>query len=99
MDYDSKKSEFRDSEENNCDEQQKFEEKLKIRGYRKHMLVKLGNSDSNAVPWWMTRIGFWITSLLLFTIIPRIKVYGMEDLNWKLIKQISINDDNNDSDE
>ena len=56
------------------------------------MLVKLGNSDDTGVPWWMTKIGFWVTSILTFTIIPRIKVYGMEDLSWRLLKEVSLTD-------
>lgn len=89
-DYNNQKSIFRDSEENNCDEQQRFQERLKIRGWKHGMLIKLGNHDNSDVPWWMSKIGFWITSILMLTIISRLKVYGVKDVTWRLIKQVSI---------
>merc|ERR1712129_2373 len=79
---------------NERDEHQSFHETIEIRGFKKCLNIKKRDAARGTVesaPFWCTKAGYWLFSVLLCTLFPRYKcatMYGQYD--WKIIKAISI---------
>ncbi|ETO32376.1 hypothetical protein RFI_04743 [Reticulomyxa filosa] len=72
---------------NNKDEHYTFSETMSVQGFNDNILIKLG--PTNRMPWYNTSLGFWLASILLLTLIPRLKLLAMTGTAaWHLAKII-----------
>eukprot|EP01083_Nonionella_stella_P170943 582833_1 len=85
-DFNEQKQAFMTS--NNKDEFQSVTEHINILGFRECITIRHG---AQSTPFWHTIHGYWICSVLLFTLYPRYKyVTIFATKNWKIVKSISI---------
>jgi len=61
-------------EDNNKDIHQMFEEQYDIKNFEEKMTVRLAEIQHCRPPWYLSATGYWLSSVVMLSIIPRIKL-------------------------